>query len=406
MNEYNSKFTGTEIDAAISRAAAGGSIDTDIALKAPLASPALTGTPTINGVPAANVGQLCNPNLLDDSYFVNPVDQRGGYVVPPGKQYYIWGQQTPSGTLTDYATVIGYKGPTSDDNNYYPVVSINEAEYVVYDPGNVNPAVRGYTGAGYGIDRWKFFEPGATLLIVDGGVRIIRPQSNVAWGTVLENYKRFAGKQVTLSFLFDQGLYSKSFMIPEVKPQGEFYPDYANAGTEIGHICVGILDGLDGIAVFFNSDGATVSEVMPLAAKLELGDHQTLAHQDENGVWVLNEIPDYGEQLARCQRYQLVIGQAGKYAPIGIGQARTSTIVSVIVPTPVSLRALPTVKFIAPVFLRNKDAFATIDYSNSRVDIYGPGTVMLNMACTSAIAGAAYEMFCAPGGKIILDANL
>ena len=38
------------------------------------------------------------------------------------------------------------------------------------------------------------------------------------------------------------------------------------------------------------------------AAKLELGSQQTLAHQ-ENGVWVLNEIPDYGEQLRRCQRY-------------------------------------------------------------------------------------------------------
>ena len=39
------------------------------------------------------------------------------------------------------------------------------------------------------------------------------------------------------------------------------------------------------------------------AVKLELGSRQTLAHQDADGNWVLNEIPDYGEQLARCQRY-------------------------------------------------------------------------------------------------------
>lgn len=38
------------------------------------------------------------------------------------------------------------------------------------------------------------------------------------------------------------------------------------------------------------------------AAKLELGDTQTLAHK-ENGVWVLNEIPDFGEQLRRCMYY-------------------------------------------------------------------------------------------------------
>ena len=44
------------------------------------------------------------------------------------------------------------------------------------------------------------------------------------------------------------------------------------------------------------------SDVIVLAAKLELGPTQTLAHQ-ENGVWVLNEVPEYGDQLRRCQRY-------------------------------------------------------------------------------------------------------
>lgn len=36
-----------------------------------------------------------------------------------------------------------------------------------------------------------------------------------------------------------------------------------------------------------------------VAVKLELGDQQTLCHQ-ENGVWVLNEIPDYEEEYYRC----------------------------------------------------------------------------------------------------------
>lgn len=36
-----------------------------------------------------------------------------------------------------------------------------------------------------------------------------------------------------------------------------------------------------------------------LAAKLEMGEEQTLAHQ-ENGIWVLNEIPNYEEELLRC----------------------------------------------------------------------------------------------------------
>lgn len=44
------------------------------------------------------------------------------------------------------------------------------------------------------------------------------------------------------------------------------------------------------------------------AVKLELGDKQTLAHQDENGNWVLNEIPDYAEQMAICQQYNATTG--------------------------------------------------------------------------------------------------
>lgn len=36
-----------------------------------------------------------------------------------------------------------------------------------------------------------------------------------------------------------------------------------------------------------------------VAAKAELGDTQTLAHL-ENGEWVLNEVPDYEEQMTRC----------------------------------------------------------------------------------------------------------
>jgi hypothetical protein len=38
-----------------------------------------------------------------------------------------------------------------------------------------------------------------------------------------------------------------------------------------------------------------------VAAKVEIGDTQTLAHQDANGNWILNEIPNYNEQSFLCQ---------------------------------------------------------------------------------------------------------
>lgn len=55
--------------------------------------------------------------------------------------------------------------------------------------------------------------------------------------------------------------------------------------------------------VNFGFTGSTDNSAIIIAIKLELGDTQTLAHQDSSGNWILNEIPDYGEQLTRCQRY-------------------------------------------------------------------------------------------------------
>lgn len=234
-----------------------------------------------------------NLNLLPNWYFPDPVDSRGGYVVPPGKQYYVLGGQTPSGTLTDYATVIGYKGPTQGDPNTYPVVIVNGAQYVVYDPSNANPVVRGYTGEGYTINRWRWDTAGGIMLIVSGGIKLIRPQGqNVALVSYADGYQRFAGKDVTLSFLTDKGCYSKSFSIPEVKPNVESYPNYAGTDTDIGHIAISTWPHIDGLCVFLNSADAVVhQEVTPIAAKLEFGLEQTIAYQDANGNWVLNDPP-------------------------------------------------------------------------------------------------------------------
>lgn len=43
-----------------------------------------------------------------------------------------------------------------------------------------------------------------------------------------------------------------------------------------------------------------------VAAKLELGPVQTLAHLDSTGKWVLNEIPNYVEELNKCRYYYRV----------------------------------------------------------------------------------------------------
>lgn len=74
-----------------------------------------------------------------------------------------------------------------------------------------------------------------------------------------------------------------------------------------------------------------------LAAKLELGVQQTLAHQ-ENGVWVLNEIPKFVEQLAACQR-QLIPLSSYQCPAARLG---TNEILF-FVPLPVTMRTLPAI---------------------------------------------------------------
>lgn len=75
-----------------------------------------------------------------------------------------------------------------------------------------------------------------------------------------------------------------------------------------------------------------------LGAKLELGSTQTLAHQN-GSVWQFNEIPDYGEELAKCQRFC--------FAPFVGGSIFSRTtfvganIVQFFIPTPTSLRTNP-----------------------------------------------------------------
>lgn len=75
-----------------------------------------------------------------------------------------------------------------------------------------------------------------------------------------------------------------------------------------------------------------------LAAKLELGSVQTLAHQDSSGAWVLNEIPKFGEQLAACQR-QLIPLSSYQCPAARLG---TNEILF-FVPLPVTMRTLPAI---------------------------------------------------------------
>lgn len=248
MADYNSIHTGAQIDEAVGRA--------------------LSGRAGIN------------PNLLDNWYFGNPVDQRGGYVVPPGTPYF--SGNTQAGTTTTYVKVDFFSGSN------YPHITVNGADYATA----IGTAVRGYTGTGYTIDRWRTHGNSTVTIGSDslaffaaGDANIVQPLENALKEDTL----------LTFSVLNKAGTVY-------IRIRDTEWGDYGVAqrtGDGVVAVTGTIPKGKIPMVQFYNSQGENIAVK---AAKLELGSQQTLAHQ-ENGVWVLNEIPDYGEQLAKCQRY-------------------------------------------------------------------------------------------------------
>ena len=185
-----------------------------------------------------------NPNLLDNWYFPNPINQRG---------------------QTEYA-------------------------------GN----------ATYSIDRW-WTQYETPLSVVDGGIKI-----GGKWDVQQYFENTLPNATYTLSLLYkDKTGTDKLRLIPSNRQNGDI--NQVSSGDASGLLSITVPTGaLNKVAIGFM--GSADNSAILLAAKLELGSTQTLAHK-EGDRWVLNEIPDFGEQLRRCQRlavddnYHTTVGQ-------------------------------------------------------------------------------------------------
>lgn len=337
---YTSRYSGEEIDAAIA------------------------------AVPGkAETAQLCNRNLLDNWYFGRPVDQRGGYVVLPGTTYY-------DNTWTAVGTTTGYLKIDSIIPTGGAWITIGGTQYLVSAPSD--SVVRGYVGAGYTVDRWKLVESAHVVTIEAGSITLRKPANTADFvyaqyfeGATLEFLR---GKTATISVMDSNGnVYSKTLLIPA---SGMFDSDNLYIGDN-WWIDLIVLPSGDFYIRFVSITKAETTLGIQ-AAKLELGSQQTLAHQDADGNWVLNEVPDYGEQLARCQRYFVRINIV--YA---FGQVATNNISFVDFITPVPLRA-------DPVFtVRNKGVLASAGISVVPSEIVlaarAENQLYLNVATTEAL---------------------
>lgn len=302
---YTHQYSGEEIDAAVGRALTGGALDTSV-------------TNVSN-----QLGTFVRPNLLDNWYFGSPVDQRKGYIQIGGTMMYkdaaCTDQFGPSSGTTPVVVYATYARPID-----------HGVELALYIP--LTSIVRGYTGNGYGVDRWALYTDGGNVAISNGYLDIY---SSKQYGTYLtqkidpELAKALAGKTVTWSVLAVGGDIAFS---ANINKDDSYVDSFTIEPNTISFKTFTFPTDFTDISFIFA--GNAVGHVCPIAAKLELGPTQTLAHQ-ENGVWVLNEVPEYGGQLAGCQRYALLSQGIMESVPMCQG--------FIFVPTPVTMRSKPVI---------------------------------------------------------------
>lgn len=203
----------------------------------------------VNGVKEYANGIISNPNLLDNWYFANPINQRG---------------QTE------------------------------------------------YTGAGYGIDRWKNLRASNGYRVTSEGIQPITSSDTTIIQQAIEGlFDKWRNKTLTLSLLRTDGkLFTVTGTVPDTEPSSNTDLLATEVSTD-GRIFAQWQPNAKVLAINLNKYETTNPTVTYIAAKLEVSPFQTLARQDANGNWILNDPPpNPATELAKCQWYYRRIEQA------------------------------------------------------------------------------------------------
>ena len=168
-----------------------------------------------------------------------------------------------------------------------------------------------YAGTGYGVDMW--YTTGATLSVdvTAEGVKLYKNDAtaNPAWAQALETDVA-VGQTVTVSMLYKGNGEGASLRVAQsggiVTLSNVSDWTLAQKTFALEKWSVGTLQDRAIVAIQCFENMAVNQGLYIKAIKLELGEQQTLAHQNGDGAWVLNELPDYGGELLRCQRYYQV----------------------------------------------------------------------------------------------------
>lgn len=302
-------------------------------------------------IAAAQSATVVNPNLIDNWYFADPVNQRG-------QTEYYSGQKSKMYTIDRWYFDAWYRFAGFVDTGVYLATKSSES-------GEIEDAI-------YGTSMYQ----------------------------IIDNLAKYEGRKATLSAVINGELRSQTGTIEK------------NTITIPGSGTIGnaTLSWDENLQAYKVSIYATTRNVIFEAIKLELGDKQTLAHRDANGNWVLNEIPDKGAELAKCQRYQLpLFGSIGAYGTLGFARVSGVSVktAEMIVPIPVTMRATPTLTIGSAAFQMFGSETDYASVTAVTFSAIAPGFARLLITASKEMtAGAMYVLRKTTDDLVLLDANL
>ena len=152
-----------------------------------------------------------------------------------------------------------------------------------------------YKTNGYTVDRWKSSASSNIIAIADGYIDFTVASSGQSIQQPMERWEELKGKTLTASMLLADGATARICII--IMGGTTVRSAYISSG--VASVTATIPENATNVYVAIQGNVVN-SAVKLIAVKFELGAQQTLAHQDASGNWVLNEMPDYNEQLLRC----------------------------------------------------------------------------------------------------------
>lgn len=280
----------------------------------------------------SNVGttQVCNPNLLDNAFFI------GG----------------------------GNKGITEVDGNGNNIP----------DAFPINQRAKTEYADGYGIDRWWSTRSDGYIRVRSNGVQIVTRTSGNAAQCLRQRFPRplRRGTYTFSALVNHQGNSGSGTTFTQLvirNIDNNYSADFVSSntvGTGVQLLSLTFtLTTETNIAVEINTKQTVMDQSNPettclvYAAKLEVGTKSTLCYFDEAQNRMILDVPNYTEELAKCQRYQLRIGNRGHLNNYGFGVITAENAARIAIPTPVTMYGQhPTIELLGSIALSDLKIFS------------------------------------------------